>query len=91
MFTIHSNMKDVHRDVQAPGNESEYRPTMCFTICLFICPRDSSEDQARFAQAADGCGAFPRGNADDERVDEVGQPPLPAITGGTLCSSNGPL
>jgi hypothetical protein len=32
----------------------------------------------------------PRGNADDERLDEVGQPPLPAITGGILCSSNGP-
>ena len=27
----------------------------------------------------------PQGNAGDERVAEVGQPPLPASTGGTLC------
>ena len=40
------------------------------------------------------CGRFrspPQGNAGDERVAEVGQPPLPASTGGTLCLSNGPL
>ena len=32
-----------------------------------------------------------RGNAGDRRVGEDGQPLLPAITGGALCSSNGPL
>ena len=32
-----------------------------------------------------------RGNADDGRVGKDGQPLLPSITGGTLCSSNGPL
>ena len=66
--------------------------------------KDLSEDQARLAQSADGfvlatqhvvppAAEPPQGNADDERVDEVGQPPLPASTGGTLClsSSNGPL
>jgi hypothetical protein len=32
--------------------------------------------------------SFSQGNADDERVVEVGQPPLPASTGGTLCFTN---
>jgi hypothetical protein len=55
-------------------------------VYLYSLTEDGRSFEDGFVMAADP----PRGNADGERVDE-GSPPLPAITGGILCSSNGPL
>jgi hypothetical protein len=70
---------------------------------------DSSEDQARLAQATDGfvlhrrcpsatqhvvppdAAPLPEATQMVKGEEEIWQPPHPAITGGTLCSSNGPL